>query len=173
MWGVWIPVAVYIVFLLYPWLHPSSYIVSELVHCVILCLAYQLSVLCLVYVIIETFRRYQAKPGRLWNELNRNSYYVYIIHVIVTGGVALIMLNTAIPSLWKYLVLTVSTFVASNLIISGCRKVIDLKMQTSLPAGRARAARRSRGSRSSASTVPGATERWQPICHWAMPRPPR
>lgn len=130
----WIPVTAYIVFLLYPWFKPGSFIVSAFVHKLILWFSYQLSLLCLVYVTIETFRRYLDRQGRLWRELNRNSYYVYIVHVIVTGGVALIMLNTAIPSLWKYLILTVSTFVASNFIISGCRKVIDLKMQTSLPA---------------------------------------
>jgi hypothetical protein len=76
-----------------------------------------------MYSTIETFRRYLNKPGRLWDGLNRNSYYVYIIHVIVTGGVALVLLNTALPSLWKYLILTVSTFVGGHLIVYGCRRV--------------------------------------------------
>jgi hypothetical protein len=66
---------------------------------------------------INTFRYYLDKQGRIGKELNKNSYYVYIIHVIVLGVIALIMLNVAIPSLLKYLVLMVSTFVASNLII--------------------------------------------------------
>ena len=61
-------------------------------------------------------------------ELNRNSYYVYIIHVIVIGGIALAMLNTAIPSLVKYLIATVSTYAVSNLIISFYRKVIKSKI---------------------------------------------
>lgn len=75
-----------------------------------------------MYVTIETFRRYQNKQGILRNELNDNAYYVYIIHVVVLGGLALIMLNTAIPSLAKHLILTVSTFVMSNLIVSVFRK---------------------------------------------------
>ena len=65
------------------------------------------------------------KPGEIWSELNKNSYYVYIIHVIVTGVIALLLLNTTLPSIVKYLILTVSTFVASNLIISIFRKAFN------------------------------------------------
>jgi hypothetical protein len=42
------------------------------------------------------------------------------------GSIALTMLNIAIPSLLKYFILTVSTFIASNLIISFYRKVVEL-----------------------------------------------
>ena len=70
---------------------------------------------------METFRRFQDKPGTLGNELNDNSYYVYIIHVIVLGSLAVILLDTAIPSLVKYLIVAISTFVASNVIVSLCR----------------------------------------------------
>jgi hypothetical protein len=120
----WVPVTAYIFFLLYPWIKPGSFIVSGIVHKLILWLSFHLSLLCLVYVMIETFRRYQDKQGKLRSELNRNSYYVYIIHVIVTGGIALIMLNTTIPSLVKFLLLTVSTFGVSNMIIYFYRQCI-------------------------------------------------
>jgi len=122
----WLPVTVYIVFLLYPWFKPGSYIVSEIAHKVILWVSYHLSLLCLVYVTMETFRRYLDKPGKLGNELRRNSYYVYIIHVIVMGSLALIMFNLAIPSLLKYLILTVSTYGGSNVVVSVSRKVSTL-----------------------------------------------
>jgi hypothetical protein len=133
----WVPVTAYIFFLLYPWFKLGSFIVSEIVHKLILWLSFHLSLLCLVYVMIETFRRYQDKQGNLRNELNRNSYYVYIIHVIVTGGIALMMLNTAIPSLVKFLILTVTTFGVSNLIISLCRKsmistILNNRMEESI-----------------------------------------
>jgi hypothetical protein len=62
------------------------------------------------------------RQGKISKELNKNSYGVYIIHVIVMGAIALTMLNTSIPSLLKYLILTVSTYVACNLIISLYRK---------------------------------------------------
>jgi peptidoglycan/LPS O-acetylase OafA/YrhL len=78
---------------------------------------------------INTFRYYLNKQGRLSKELNGNSYSVYIIHVIVIGGIALTMLNTAIPSLLKYLILTVSTYIACNLIVYFYRKVIKSKIE--------------------------------------------
>jgi hypothetical protein len=43
---------------------------------------------------------------------------VYIIHVIVLGGIALLLLNLGLPGWLKYLVLAVSTILASNLIVS-------------------------------------------------------
>ena len=57
-----------------------------------------------MYVMVETFWRYFDKTGRIWSELNRNSYGVYIIHVIVIGVIALPLLNSAMPSLLKYLI---------------------------------------------------------------------
>ena len=124
----WIPVTVYIFFLLYPWFKPGSFIVSRIIDRSIVWFCFHLSLLCLGYVMIETFRRYQDKQGRLRNELNKNSYYVYIVHVIVMGGLALLLLNLAIPSLLKHLTLTVSTFAACNLIVHFYREVIKLKM---------------------------------------------
>ncbi len=90
----------------------------------ILWLGFSFSLLCLLYLSIETFWRYVDKPGKIWNELNRNAYYVYIIHLIVMGGIALALLETTIPSLQKFLVLTVSTYVASNLMVFLHRKAL-------------------------------------------------
>ncbi|MHC4538558.1 MAG: acyltransferase family protein, partial [Planctomycetota bacterium] len=96
-----IPITVYIFFLIFPFVSPGNFIVSKIIDRLIVWFCFQLSLFCLVYVMVETFRRYQDKQGKLRNELNKNSYYVYIIHVIVMGGIALFMLNTAIPSLLK------------------------------------------------------------------------
>ena len=145
---VWIPITVYIFFLLYPWFKPGSFIVSRIVDRLIVWFCFHLSLLCLVYATIETFRRYQNKQGKLRNELNRNSYYVYIIHVIVIGGIALAMLDTAIPSLLKHIILTASTYVASNLIVYLCRKVFESKMQLGrVSCGNAQDGRTAGGSR--------------------------
>ena len=73
---------------------------------------------------IQTFRFYLDKQSKLWNELNRNSYYVYIIHVVVMGLLATLMLDWETSSLMKYLILTVSTFVACNVMISCCRWLV-------------------------------------------------
>ena len=119
----WIPVTVYIFFLILPVLSPGAILVSKVIDRVIVWLCFHLSLLSFVYLMIVTFWRYFDKPGKIWTELNKNSYYVYIIHVIVLGGIALLMLNTAIPSILKYLILIVSTVLVSNLIISLYRRV--------------------------------------------------
>ena len=60
--------------------------------------------------------------GRL---LNTNAYAVYVMHMAVLGVIALLMLGTEIPSLWKYLILTLSTWALSNAFAIGYREVIQ------------------------------------------------
>jgi len=125
---VWIPVALYISLLFNSLLNPGKYILSEIVDSLLIRFNFLLSLLCLLYVMINTFRFFLNKSGKIRKEMNRNSYNVYIIHVIVIGGIALTMLDTAIPSLLKYLILTASTYSASNLIVYFYRKVIRSKI---------------------------------------------
>ena len=99
-------------------------LVSPFIDMLIWWLGFDLSVLCMVYLLIQSFWRYLDRPGRVWNELNRNSYGVYIIHVIVVGAIALFLLNLAIPSLLKSLILVVSAYLASNLIVSLYRRAV-------------------------------------------------
>lgn len=120
----WIPINLYIFLLIYSLVKPGDYLISEVFDTLILRLNFVLSLAYLLYVMITTFRKYLNKQGKISKELSKNSYGVYIIHVIVMGSLALIMLNTAIPSLLKHLILTVSTYVASNLVICFYRKVI-------------------------------------------------
>jgi hypothetical protein len=124
----WIPVILYIKLLLYSMINPGKYIFSEIVDALLIRLNLLLSLLCLLYLMINTFRYYLNKQGKISKVLNKNSYNVYIIHVIVMGGIALTMLNRAIPSLIKYLVLTVSTYASCNLIVYFYRKVIKSKI---------------------------------------------
>ena len=49
--------------------------------------------------------------------LNRNSYYVYIIHMIVLGIVALGLINISLPAGIKYVLLAILTFIISNAIV--------------------------------------------------------
>ena len=125
----WIPINLYIFLLIYSLVKPGDYLISEIIDIIILRLNFVLSLAYLLYVMITTFRKYLNKEGKISKELNKNSYGVYIIHVIVIGGIAFTMLNTAIPLLLKYLILTVSTYAASNLIIYFYRKVIKSKIQ--------------------------------------------
>ena len=79
---------------------------------------------------VTTFRYYLNKQGKILKTVNKNSYGVYIIHVIVIGCLALLMLNTTIPSLLKYLTLAVSAWVLSNLIVYFYRRFIKTKIGT-------------------------------------------
>ncbi|MBC8440714.1 MAG: acyltransferase family protein [Deltaproteobacteria bacterium] len=111
----WIPINIYIFFLIF--LFTGQIIVSVTFHKFILYFGFHLSLLCLVYIAIETFRLYFNSKGNIWRILNQNSYGVYIIHVIIIGLIALAMLNTGIPSLCKYVILTTVSYSASNLIV--------------------------------------------------------
>ena len=123
----WIPINLYLFFLIFSLISPGNYLISEIVDTLILRLNFVLSLAYLLYAMTAIFWRYFDKPGNIWNELNQNSYYVFIIHVVVMGGIALTMLNTVIPSVLKFLILTVSTYVASNLIIFLIGKVTKSK----------------------------------------------
>jgi len=118
----WIPTLAYIFFGLALISAAGGSLISPVVDMLLLWTLFYLAVLCWVYLSIQTFWRYVDRTGRIWQELNQNSYYVYIIHVIVLGVIALLLLTVAMPSLLKFLTLTVATFVASNLIISLFRR---------------------------------------------------
>ena len=115
---VWIPMNVYILFLINLIFNPGNYIFSGMVDLILVWFCFQLSLLSLMYIMIHTFRYYLNRRGKIINQLNRCSYGVYIIHFVVMGGIALILLHTSIPSLTKYVILIVSTYVAGNLIVS-------------------------------------------------------
>ena len=124
----WIPVYAYVKFNPYFTQNPGGYIVSETVDVVVIRLSLLLSMLCLLYVAINTFRQHLNRQGKISRELNRNSYGVYIIHAVVLGGIALTMLHTSIPSLVKYLILTIATYAASNLMVSFYRTFIKARI---------------------------------------------
>ncbi|MEJ2601138.1 MAG: acyltransferase family protein, partial [Anaerolineales bacterium] len=120
----WIPVTVHILARLYPILYPEGFAVTPLYR-LIWWLSFDLSLLCLVYVMLESFRRYFDRTGRIWAELNRNSYGVYIIHVIVIGVFGTLLLNMSLPALVKYPILIVLTYTISNLVVLAYRSLVQ------------------------------------------------
>lgn len=120
----WIPLNLYIVVLINIVLKPGSFMFSEIIDIILLWLGFHLSLLCMLYLMVTTFRYYIDRHGKMVKTLNQNSYGVYIIHVIVVGCLALVMLNTAIPSVVKYLILAVSAWVVSNLIVYVYRNLV-------------------------------------------------
>lgn len=113
----WIPVNVYLVLVIYPLIRPGSHIISGIADTLTMRLAFLLSLLSLLYLAVETFRRYLNRQGRVLRELGRNSYNVYIIHTVVLGGIALLLLDATIPSVLKHLFLAVLTYATSSLLI--------------------------------------------------------
>lgn len=120
----WIPVTIFIFALLLPLFSPAGYVISPAVDRLVYWLSFYVSLLCMMYLVIESFWRYLDRSGRIWQELNRNAFYVYIIHVIVIGVVALLLLNTALPSVVKYVMLAATAYLASNLIVSLARRAV-------------------------------------------------
>jgi len=80
-----------------------------------------LSMLSFLYIFMRTFQAYFDKSTRLMRQLNRNSYSVYVVHMIVIGVVALWLVDVHMPVIVKYLVLAIATFTVSNLIVSAYR----------------------------------------------------
>jgi surface polysaccharide O-acyltransferase-like enzyme len=120
----WLPVTGHIFARLWPFFYPNpvEFQVTPLYR-LVWHLSFYLALLCMQYLMIESFWRYLDKPGKLWGVLSRNSYGVYIIHVILIGVFGTLLLNTGLPALVKYPLLIVATYLTSNLLVSGYRAV--------------------------------------------------
>jgi fucose 4-O-acetylase-like acetyltransferase len=116
----WVPITIHIFARLFPFFYSEGFTISPLYR-LIWWFSFYPSLLCMVYLMLETFRRYADKTGRMWSALNRNSYGVYIIHVIVIGVFGTLLLDLSLPALAKYLLLILSTYVVSNLTVSAYR----------------------------------------------------
>jgi len=123
---VGIPINVYITFVIYPFIHPNSTLISAVADSIVTHSAFVVSLLCLLYLSIETFRRYVNQHGFLARTLSRNSYSVYVIHTVVLGVFAILLLGTALPSLAKQFLLVFLTYSASTLLASGVRRISRL-----------------------------------------------
>lgn len=134
----WIPITIHIFARLFPFLYPEGFSITPLYR-LIWWLSFDFSLLCLLYLMIETFWRYLDKTGRIWSELNKNSYGVFIIHVIVIGIFGTLLLNLNLPALVKYPLLIVLTYFVSNLVVSVYRSLVQTMKsragQSDLPAG--------------------------------------
>ena len=115
----WLPVTGHIFARLWPFFtpNPAEFPITPLYR-LFWHLSFYLALLCLMYLMIESFWRYLDRSGRLWRTLSQNSYGVYIIHVTVIGIFGTLLLNTSMPALVKYPLLMISTYVGSNLLVS-------------------------------------------------------
>ena len=124
----WIPIYIYQYFYVQSFVFPGVYIFSETADKVLMWLTFHLSLLCLIYLMVNTFWFFPDRQGKFGKILSENSYNVYIIHTVVLGGIVLTMLNTETPSLLKLFTATLSTYIASNAIVYLYRKIIKEKI---------------------------------------------
>ncbi len=112
----WLPVTGHIFVRLWPFFVPNWS--ATPLYQLLWFLSFHLSSLVMVYVMVESFRMYLNKTGKVWEGLNRNSYGVYIIHVILIGVFGTLLLSANLPAVVKWLLLIVTTYVGSNLLVS-------------------------------------------------------
>ncbi len=86
-----------------------------------------------LYILLYVFKFNFNKTNRLMNLLNKNSYSVYIIHVIVLGIVALIIRPVPMAAIAKYLLLTVLTFAVSNFLIYAYDRLLQRNRKAGAP----------------------------------------
>ena len=117
----WLPVTGHIFVRLWPFFVPG-FVVTPLYQ-ILWFVSFHLSSLVMVYLMVESFRLYVTRTGKLWDVLNRNSYGVYIIHVILIGVFGMLLLFTGLPAVVKWILLVTSAYVGSNLIVYLYRSV--------------------------------------------------
>ena len=114
---IWIPMNVYIAFLLNLIFNPGHFIFSGTMDTAMTWFSFHLSLLGMMYIVINTFRYYLDRGGKIVTWLNRCSFGVYIVHFIAMGAAGTVLLHSAMPSLVKYGLLALITFTASNLMV--------------------------------------------------------
>jgi surface polysaccharide O-acyltransferase-like enzyme len=87
-----------------------------------------ISMLSFIRVLVYMFKYNFNKTTKIIGELSKNSYQVYIIHMIVLGLIATILLSFQIPAIVKYLFLTVATFIISNIFVSAYNRLFKNKL---------------------------------------------
>lgn len=121
----WLPITGHVFARLWPFFYPdpAAFPITPLYR-LLWHLSFILSAIVLVYLMVESFRRYLDKSNPMWNELSRNAYGVYIIHVIVIGMFGTILLGLSLPAVVKYLLLIVSSYLISNLLVTVYRIIL-------------------------------------------------
>jgi len=110
----WIPVLFYY-FIHMQWiLESDQMIISEWAGTLLYWFSFHLSLLCLVYLMIRIFSVSLNKQGKYGRSLNRNAYGIYIVHTVVLGIIAMFLMHTALPSLLRFITLTVTAFAVSH-----------------------------------------------------------
>ena len=91
-----------------------------------------LSMFSFLYIFIHIFRFRLNKTSSMFSELSKNSYAVYVIHMVVIGVFALMLLKGSMPGIVKFFILTILTFVVSNILVSAYRAIFQKSLSNSM-----------------------------------------
>jgi fucose 4-O-acetylase-like acetyltransferase len=86
----------------------------------------------ILYVLLRSFYMKLNKPRKILMEMAGNSYYVYIIHMVIAGGFALLLLNISIHPFIKFTILVLLTILFSNVVVSAYNRTIKTILYTRL-----------------------------------------
>ena len=75
-----------------------------------------LSMLAFLYLLLHVFKFNFNKISNIMKQLNKSSYSVYIIHMIVMGVIALVLAQFQLQGILKFIILTMLTYIISNVI---------------------------------------------------------
>lgn len=70
-----------------------------------------------LYLILFSFQRSFNKFYSILDRINPNSYYVYLIHMILLGIIAMLLVPLHLPVWVKYILLAALTFIASHSLV--------------------------------------------------------
>lgn len=112
----------------------NYYFISESIDGLAYHITFVISMLSFLYVLIHVFRFKFKGINSIMKQLNSASYNVYIIHMIVIGVLALILINLPIAAFFKFLILSIFTFIISHLVVYGYQQLKHkiFTMKTSL-----------------------------------------
>ena len=77
-----------------------------------------------LYIFLYIFQSRLDRPLSWMKGFNANSYYIYIVHMVVLGLITWILVGIHLPVAVKYVLLAVLTFLVSNLLVSLYKKVV-------------------------------------------------
>ena len=109
------------------------FIISEVTDPVVFFASQLISMLSFLQILVYSFRKWLGGTNRILTLLNRGSYNVYIIHMVVMGVVALPLVRMDLSFGVKYLGVILGTYVLSNALVILYQRYIQnhLIMRTS------------------------------------------
>ena len=113
----WLPITGHIFARLWPFMVPGFDYTAPFYR-FLWWLSFDLTLLSIMYVMIISFWLYLDQSSKVWAELNRNSYGVYIVHVIMIGIFGTLLLGFNVPAVVKWILLIILAYGGSNLVVS-------------------------------------------------------